>query len=213
MSDSEPTSTTGSQPSPASQPGDTFNPEPTESSNAWMTPTAVLGSGVIVTEVVPREAPAGPTTPANPNQGPDADLGVPVGVEPGKVVIRLSAASYTTKETISATIANGLDRTLYTEDSKSDCSIAILERRNGADWQPLVGCALGRMPLVVVIGAGRGRVVTINPRSEHFAGISGTLEPGIGAGTYRIKFTYQLAPEAEAGESQVAYSPVFDIRP
>jgi len=133
--------------------------------------------------------------------------------EPGKVTIALSALSYAEGQMIEATLANGLEQTIYTEDSKSDCSIVSLEQWNGQVWQPLLGCALGRAPLVVAIGPGLGRRVTINPLSTHLGVSPGSTEPAFGAGMYRVKFTYRLDPGPEGEAPYEVYSEAFDIRP
>lgn len=140
------------------------------------------------------------------------DLGVPAQVEAGRVTISLSADSYAPGEAIATTISNGLRQTLYVEDSKSDCSIVTLERLEGGNWRPLPGCGMERLPLVVAIGPGRGRGVTINPLSTHFGVAPGGSEPAFGSGRYRIKFTYRLAPGPEGQEREATRSEVFHIR-
>lgn len=141
------------------------------------------------------------------------DLGVPAKVERGRVTISLSNLSYSVGSTIRATIANGLERTVYALDSKTDCSIAILERWDGKGWQAISGCALGRPPSVIMIGPGRGRVVTINPRSLHLGVGTETSTPAFGAGRYRITFTYGFNPESADPEPHASHSPTFRIAP
>ncbi|HTD48924.1 MAG TPA: hypothetical protein VK881_16790 [bacterium] len=142
-----------------------------------------------------------------------ADLGMPMTVQPGKVSIVLSAPVFKEGDVIRAVIANGLERTLYTEDEKTDCSIVFLERSGADTWHPVPGCALGRAPLVVAIGPGRGRAVTINPFSFHLRmGMPTSTKPAVGAGTYRIRFVYRVGL---AGGSQefAAISRSFSVNP
>ena len=136
-----------------------------------------------------------------------------MAVESGKVSVVPSAPALKQGDVIRAVIANGLERTLYTEDEKTDCSIVFLERSDAGTWHPVPGCALGRLPLVVAIGPGRGRVVTINPLSIHLRmGKPPTAKPAIGAGTYRIRFVYRVGL-ARGGQEFAALSRSFSIIP
>jgi hypothetical protein len=167
----------------------------------------------VLQRVPPQEAPE--SSPQAPMGGMGAaDLGTSMKVQRGKVSIVLRAPVFKEGEVIRAVIANGLERILYAEDEKTDCSIAILERREAKTWRPVLGCAVGRAPLVVAIGPGRGRVVTINPFSIHLSmGMPPTSKPAVGAGTYRIKFAYRVSSTPGAGEPFAAVSGPFSIRP
>lgn len=157
--------------------------------------------------------PSGGFSPATPVTPQAADLGMPVKTEPGKVSVLLGAPSFREGEKIRATVANGRRQTIYSEDSKTDCSIVILERWAGKSWQPILGCAVGRAPIVVAIGPGRGRVVTIDPFSFHLRmGTPDTSKPVLRAGTYRIKYAYRLGPGPEFEEPYTGFSPTFHIR-
>ena len=199
------TTTPGSQPIQADG-----GLEPTDSAGTSPGP----GSESPTPEPMPPGSVVAPDTSATPGPSLTPDFGtpVPVTVEPGQITILLSEPVYPKGQWVEATVANGFAQTIYTEDSKSDCSIAILERWDGVAWQPLLDCAMGRAPLVVAIGPGQGRTVTINPLSTDFGGIAGATEPAFIAGTYRIKFTYRLAPEPEGEEPYEAYSKTFDLQ-
>ena len=162
-------------------------------------------------EQVSPDPTAGPAPEVTPGAMLTPDLGVPVTVQPGEVTIALSTPSYAVGEVVSADIANGLDSTIYTEDEKSDCSIVILEWWDGAEWQPLPGCGLERLPLVVAIGPAQGRTVTLDPFSLHFGVTPAAAQPAFAAGTYRIKFTYRFAIGPEAVEPEETYSQPFLI--
>ncbi|MGH2452903.1 MAG: hypothetical protein ACRDF5_03955 [bacterium] len=127
--------------------------------------------------------------------------------------VLLGPSSFREGEKIQVTIANGLKQSIYTEDSKTDCSIIILQRWHGNTWQPVLGCVLGRAPIVVVIGSGRARLVTINPFSVHLrAGTTEGSKPALRVGPYRIKFAYRLRPGPEFEEPYAVFSPTFRIR-
>lgn len=152
-------------------------------------------------------APAPPTPPAT-TSGPD--LGSPVATTPGRVTLRLDRVSYPVGTDVHVTIANGLERTIYALDEKSDCSIATLQRWTGAAWENLFACNLGRTPFPLAIGPGRGRIVTIRPFGGHWP--ANPARPGFGPGLYRIRFTYRLTPPREGeDEPGIVYSPSFRV--
>src|SRR5438067_5796321 len=62
-------------------------------------------------------------------EAPALALGVPTALKPKGVAITLSARAYAPGMPIAATIVNHLDHAIYALDEKSDCSIALLERR------------------------------------------------------------------------------------
>ena len=144
---------------------------------------------------------------------PPADLGDLVPVDPGKLTVALSKTLYGEGETIGALVANGLEHVIYTEDSKSDCSIALLEQWEAGSWRPLRGCAVERLPGVVAIGPGRGRTLKIDPHSIHFGVKPGSLRPAFGAGQYRIRFTYRLQREPLTVEPLGTSSETFRVQP
>ncbi len=162
-------------------------------------------------ETGPQKAKQVTVEPAQPRGSgagrPLGGLGKPVPTSPGKVTITTSARTYARGKVISAVIANGLDRTIYAEDSQSDCSIAVIERQEDASWQPITGCAERRPPVTVAIGASRGRMVLINPSSSNFAAVLGPS--GVpDAGMYRLTFTYWFS---DGQEPLVAHSSSFQI--
>jgi hypothetical protein len=135
---------------------------------------------------------------------PMGGSGDPMPAPAGNITITVSAPSYGPGQVVSATIANGLDRPVFTTDSKSDCSIAILEHEEAGGWNPILACPVRRPPVTVTIGPSRGRTVQMNP--SNFAAAGTPLE----AGTYRLTFTYGFGRE-EGQEPLVARSPSFEI--
>jgi len=122
----------------------------------------------------------------------------------------MSASAYPVGAVVSAVVANGLDQTIYAQDSKTDCTIAFLQRHAGARWVDIPACALGRPPLTVAIGPSLGRTVSFNPFSVHF-GVVTDARPALNAGSYRVKFTYRSGAGDDAQEPLVAYSASFPI--
>jgi len=135
---------------------------------------------------------------------PMGGSGVPMPAPAGRITITVSAPSYGPGQVVSATIANGLDKPVFTTDSKSDCSIAILEREEADTWNPILTCMVRRPPVTVAIGSSRGRTVLIN--LSNLAALGTPLEAGI----YRLTFTYGLGRE-QGREPLVAHSPTFEI--
>lgn len=164
--------------------------------------TASEGTSTPETTDYPRTA-----SPGEPGDG----LGRPVDVSAGKVVVDLSASTYEQGQVVSALIANGLDRTVYAQDSKTDCAIAFLQKQEGTRWTDIPACAVLRPPATWAIGSLHGRTVSFDPSSVHFAAVS-EERPALGPGTYRVKFTYRLSPGPEGEEPFEAFSRPFVIR-
>ena len=140
------------------------------------------------------------------------ESGKPAEVTRGQVTVSMAQTTYKEGAVVSALIANGLGGTIYAQDSNSDCSIAMLERREGEAWSRVPGCSVERIPAVVAIGPGQIRNVSIDPRSRHF-GVTTGPKLGFGTGLYRIRFNYRLKPEASGSEPPVAFSDSFRIDP
>jgi hypothetical protein len=149
----------------------------------------------------------GTVPPGEPGDG----LGQPVDSPVGKVAVDLSASVYEQGQVISVLIANGLDRTVYAQDSKTDCAIAFLQRQEETGWTDIPACAVLRPPVTWAIGPRHGRTVSFDPSSVNFAAVS-EGRPALGAGTYRVKFTFRTAPGPEGEEPLVAFSRPFVIR-
>lgn len=128
----------------------------------------------------------------------------------GDVAVASTAAEYAAGQPVVATVANGTTRPIYTEDSKTDCSIVTLERKIPSGWETIAGCRFGRPPLIVEIRPGERVTVTIDPKSTHLSFGGGAL--GFGAGTYRFRFAYSFLRALGAVEAVVRFSPEFRIR-
>jgi hypothetical protein len=152
-----------------------------------------------------------PETAAAEAGQPTLPVGEPMEVTHGQVAVTLRGASFSVGEAIEVSIANGLDQTLYTADMKAACSIITLEKSVADAWEEVVGCPMRRAPLVVSLAPGHGYTVSLDPKSDLFA--ASPQAPAFGEGTYRIKFSYRLAPEPEGEEPFSVYSQEFRISP
>lgn len=168
----------------------------------------ISGGGVAATSGAGRQSPgtaSGPAATVGSGE-PMGGLGYPVHVRDGKVTVRISSRTYRPGAPVVAVVTNGLHRAIYTQDAKSDCSILLLQRLDRGSWADVTGCALGRPPLVVAIGASHARTVAIDPGSVNFAdGMpTATLPPG----TYRLRLTYGFGAQDEQ-EPMATVSPPF----
>jgi len=148
-----------------------------------------------------------PEASQSPFREPLSGLGDRVTTPPGEVGITVSEEPFELGSPISALVANGLDQTIYTEDSQSDCSILLLERLETSRWEPVPGCNVRRPPLRVAIGSSRGRTVLIDPSSDAFLAVLGPTEVPLHEGTYRLTLTYR----AHSGPSRLVSSAPFQI--
>lgn len=166
-------------------------------------PTAEASGAATVTTVDPAT-----TASAQPPGQPSS--GTPVPVTAGKVDVRLSKTSYRIGEAVQATVGNGSDKPIHTEDFKTDCSIVTLQRLDSGTWKDIEGCVLGRPTATITIGTGLGQTVTINPNSVHLR--DGGNRIGFAEGTYRVKFSHRLDHDTSGKEPLVVYSPEFTVR-
>jgi hypothetical protein len=147
-------------------------------------------------------------SPGGPSGSPNG--GEPVDTVPGVVTVTLVSPTFLEGEVIRGTVANGLDKTIYTQDSKSNCSIVLLEQWNGTSWVPVHGCKLGRAPAVVPIHTGRGLQISLDPNSTHL-----TSEPGVSVvqpGRYRLIFSFGLMAAGQFEETMTVHSDPFSVR-
>jgi hypothetical protein len=160
----------------------------------------------------PGQVPAEPPgTPATAGPTPTPDLGAPVKTEAGKVTLTLDAKAYPMGQKIRVTVANGLDRTIYSDDMKTSCTILIVEQESAGKWSPVPGCPMERMPFSVAIGPGMGRTIEIDPGASLFDGVQ-PGQSGLPAGNYRIRFTFRFAPEEGAAETESSLSDTFSVQ-
>jgi hypothetical protein len=154
------------------------------------------------------ESSAGASAPASASVEPSSGSGSPPVVTVDKVTVTVSADRYAVGENLLVSITNRLDRSIYTEDFKTECTIVYLQRKDNGAWMDITGCRLGRPTMTVAIGAGASKALTIDPNSFHLTGGS---EPGLVAGSYRVKFTYRFAQEVGGDDPFAVYSAEFTI--
>jgi len=148
-----------------------------------------------------------PPSYAQPQPAPE-DLGESAEVIAGQVTVNLSASDFSQGEVIEFTVSNGLDQIIYVEDMKTSCSIAVLEVKEGDSWSPLLNCGMERLPMVLPIGPGMGRMVSIDPLAAEGA-VPG--ESTLATGTYRVRFSYRMEPEPEGEEPFSVLSEEFKL--
>jgi hypothetical protein len=123
----------------------------------------------------------------------------------------LNASSFDLSQLIDFTIQNGMDKPIYTEDMKSDCSIIFLERWDGIAWQLIPGCAQRRAPVVFEIEPGQEYSATIDPASPNFEISPDASTPATTPGMYRIRFNYRVEAEPEGEEPYNVFSESFSL--
>lgn len=136
------------------------------------------------------------------------------GIHTHRVTLTSYAASYRKGERIVATVANGLQHPIYTEDMKTDCSIVTLEYWDGTWWQPVLNCGMERLPAIAKIEAGQTVKVEIGTESSHFGASPTAQKRAPGVDKCRLKFTYWFTPGPEGfelEELEVMYSDAFAI--
>jgi len=139
-------------------------------------------------------------------QDEDEPLGHAAATKPGSVSVTPSGTSLDSADVIVAVVANGTAHTVYVEDMHTACSIAVLERQQAGDtWEPLAYCGAERLPLVLAVGAGRGRTVSIDPAILDAAGFALT------AGTYRLSVGWRSAAQPAGVVEESVHSAAFQI--
>jgi hypothetical protein len=139
-----------------------------------------------------------------------ADLGQPAPARDGKVTVAIRAETYRRGAPITVIVTNGLSRTIFTDDSKTDCSIVILQRQDRSPWSDIPGCAQRRPPATVATGPAHLRTLTVHPASSNLR-ITPDAEPALPAGTYRAKYTYRYTAAPDNGDPYVSFSRPFTI--
>jgi hypothetical protein len=140
---------------------------------------------------------------------PTVALGTPGQTKPGRVAVTPAKSVFFLGNPVAATVSNGLDMAIYTEDQKTACSIAILERWAGDSWELIVGCGYEGAPSIVRIAPGEVVKVEIDPRSTHFGG---TGDPVFGEGQYRFVFAWRTEAGPEGHTTDRVTSEEFRVR-
>jgi hypothetical protein len=120
------------------------------------------------------------------------------------ITLTTDHASYTTSATIIVTLINGRSTSIFAFDHQTSCTILTLQRQTASGWQPVGGCAQGRMTVQVEIKAGANMKITLSPSA-------GQIHPAPWpAGTYRAVLNYSLQKQ-EMATGSMAVSPTFSL--
>jgi hypothetical protein len=137
----------------------------------------------------PSSAPAETPTPsaAQDNSPPPSN---------SKVTVSTSAGKYGVGAMVTVSITNNLDKVIYTEDFKTACTIAYVQRLNSGAWTDIGACRLERPTIIVSLAPGQVRTVSYDPSS-------------FSSGTYRVRFTYRMTQDGN--DPLTAYSSEFKV--
>ena len=72
-------------------------------------------------------------------------------------------SSYSASSTITVSVTNHRDTSIFTFDHQTSCTILTLQRQTSSGWQNVGGCALGRATQRVEIKAGETMTITLAP--------------------------------------------------
>lgn len=144
-----------------------------------------------------------PTTSAAPTD--EESLGKLMATTSGQIVVEAAEAVFDSGQVVSGTVSNGTVETIYVEDLRTGCSIAVLQRQE-TDWVSMPDCGAERMAAVRAIGPGRGRAIVIDPQSVESSG--GELD----SGTYRLVVAWRTTPDQQGFKDPQSYSAAFEIR-
>ncbi|HEY7340566.1 MAG TPA: hypothetical protein VH591_06785 [Ktedonobacterales bacterium] len=155
-----------------------------------------------------EQQPGGATsaTPTATTASTATPKGTPVPSVPPTSAITLTTdhASYTTSATIIVILINGRPDSIFAFDHQTSCTILTLQRQTGSGWQPVGGCAQGRMTVQVEIKAGATMKISLAPSAGQ---IHPTPWP---AGAYRVVLSYALQKQ-EMATGSMAVTSMFTI--
>jgi hypothetical protein len=121
-----------------------------------------------------------------------------------RIKIAPDKPGYLSKDIIVATITNGSEKRIQTEDLKSFCTIVDLQREENGRWVNTGQCLLARTPLPVNINPGETLKVELQPIGI----VPGANEPGV----YRLALTFRAVEDDKpVSDYLVAVSPFFRI--
>jgi hypothetical protein len=142
---------------------------------------------------------------ASPMNG-DGSRGEVLPTTAGEVTVTAKPAHVAVDSVITAEVGNGMAEDIYVVDLRTNCSIAVLERRvSGADdsWERYEDCGSERLARTLAIGPGLGRIVRIDPDALSAEGQP--VPPGI----YRLSVTWSTTKDG--ADNTVTASAPFDV--
>ena len=122
----------------------------------------------------------------------------------GTIAVTLDKTQYASGDTISATILNGLDHTIYAADHETDCTTLVVEHQTNSGWERVGRCLLASVTRLVPFAAGSQTLVPLDN------GPAGNGGASWGTGTYRVSLTY-LNSDSDAAAGTTVYSATFTL--
>lgn len=128
----------------------------------------------------------------------------------GHVTVTLNKKVYTSGESMTVTIVNGLSSNIMAADHQSSCTVVALQIQNGSNWQNKGICSMGIATRMIVIHTKSSLLQTLSPGA-------GTVAPNTTwpKGLYRIAFSYAVStiPDVatRSGGFVTIYSQTFTI--
>ncbi|HZC07733.1 MAG TPA: hypothetical protein VE338_19000 [Ktedonobacterales bacterium] len=123
----------------------------------------------------------------------------------GPVTVTTNLSHYTIGDAIGVTVTNNSKSQYYTQDGKSACSIAQLERYDATTgaWKPMDSCNGGKATQTLLIAESASVPYTLAPSSSSDVN-------AWQSGTYRVSVTYSTQPDGITNP-QEAHSAAFTV--
>jgi hypothetical protein len=150
-------------------------------------------SPVVSTRIAPETPPS--TTSAATVSGVE-----PTGSGLAAASVTVDASQYGRADVVTATVANNGQRAIFADDMKTDCSIVMLQRRDGQNWTGYTTCAMERAPQTVALLPGEHRRMALR-----------LAEDVTGSGSFRVVFRFRLDRQPEGSEPELVTSPTFTV--
>lgn len=122
----------------------------------------------------------------------------------GQVTVTMNKAHYTTTDSITATIFNGLATSISSADHQTQCTVLTVEMLQNNQWVPVAPCRSMIATRIVPFAAGSQTPVSL-------VRVGGAAQGSFPPGTYRAKFTYMSGQSGRPGPAATVYSGPFTI--
>lgn len=137
-----------------------------------------------------------------PGNGTSSGSATPTAT-PGHVSVTTNKPQYAPSDTVAVTISNGLASDIVAADHQSNCTVVLIQRQDGQNWQPLNPCRVMTPTRLIPFGAGSTTPVQLQPPAS-------AADHGWPSGTYRIAFSYRQQASFSAPATTV-YSAQFTV--
>ena len=114
-------------------------------------------------------------------------------------------SSYSASSTITVSVTNHRDTSIFTFDHQTSCTILSLQRQAASGWQNVGGCAMGIAMRRVEIKAGETMKIALSPGAGQ---IHATPWP---AGTYQAVLRYTLSGQSVGAAGVTVATPTFTV--